>query len=192
LTISGIQAKICLPPSRRSLTRYALENRGALRMIRVSVFSHDLCLRGAGVYLYSPELTTWVLGSNRLKEQCRCNLGVSGNRHNNWETNGGVHRPPGPMCTPSRSASVESLLESFRTLPRRFHGGIALLLLTCRSALTVYFWHVGPPYGIYYFKSLDLCWWSQLCPYTCYVDGLIWLLTTVNREQFDWIYLEGN
>jgi hypothetical protein len=31
-----------LPPSRFSLTSYALEYRGALRMIRVSVFSNDL------------------------------------------------------------------------------------------------------------------------------------------------------
>jgi hypothetical protein len=32
----------CLPPSRPSLTSYALEYDGALRMIRVSVFSNDL------------------------------------------------------------------------------------------------------------------------------------------------------
>jgi hypothetical protein len=31
-----------LSPSRPSLTSYALEYRGALRMIRVSVFSNDL------------------------------------------------------------------------------------------------------------------------------------------------------
>jgi hypothetical protein len=48
LTMSGIQAKICLPLSRPSLTSYALETRGALRMIRVSVFSNDLCLKGLG------------------------------------------------------------------------------------------------------------------------------------------------
>jgi hypothetical protein len=39
LTMSGIQAKIGLPPSRPSLTSYALETRGVLRMIRVFVFS---------------------------------------------------------------------------------------------------------------------------------------------------------
>jgi hypothetical protein len=38
--------KACLPPSRSSLTSYALEYGGALRMIRVSVFSNDLCLKG--------------------------------------------------------------------------------------------------------------------------------------------------
>jgi hypothetical protein len=54
----GIQAKICLPPFRPSLTSYALEPRGALRMIRVSIFSNDLCLTGARVYLYSLELAT--------------------------------------------------------------------------------------------------------------------------------------
>jgi hypothetical protein len=46
--MSGIQAKIYLPPSRPSLTSYALETKGALRMIRVSIFSNDLCLRGLG------------------------------------------------------------------------------------------------------------------------------------------------
>ena len=35
-------SKAYLPPSRPSLTSYALEYGGALRMIRVSVFSTDL------------------------------------------------------------------------------------------------------------------------------------------------------
>jgi hypothetical protein len=35
-------SEACLPPSRPSLTSYALEYRGALRMIRVYVFSNDL------------------------------------------------------------------------------------------------------------------------------------------------------
>ena len=34
--------KACLPPSRPNLTSYALEYGGALRMIRVSIFSNDL------------------------------------------------------------------------------------------------------------------------------------------------------
>ena len=34
-------SETCLPPSRPSLTSYALEYGGALRMIRVSVFSND-------------------------------------------------------------------------------------------------------------------------------------------------------
>ena len=38
----------CLPPSRPSLTSYALEYGGALRMIRVSVFSNDLMPQGGG------------------------------------------------------------------------------------------------------------------------------------------------
>jgi hypothetical protein len=49
LTLSGIQAKICLPPSRPSLTSYALETRGALRMIRVSVFFKWLIPQGGGL-----------------------------------------------------------------------------------------------------------------------------------------------
>jgi hypothetical protein len=48
-TMSGIQAKICLPPSRPSLTRYALETRGALRMIRVSIFLNDFMPHGGGL-----------------------------------------------------------------------------------------------------------------------------------------------
>ena len=38
----GNPSEACLPPSRPSLTSYALEYGGALRMIRVSVFSNDL------------------------------------------------------------------------------------------------------------------------------------------------------
>ena len=37
-------SEACLPPSRPSLTSYALKYGGALRMIRVSIFSNDLCL----------------------------------------------------------------------------------------------------------------------------------------------------
>ena len=35
-------SEACLPPSRPRLTSYALEYGGALRMIRVSIFSNDL------------------------------------------------------------------------------------------------------------------------------------------------------
>ena len=38
----GNPSKAGLPPSRPSITSYALEYAGALRMIRVSVFSNDL------------------------------------------------------------------------------------------------------------------------------------------------------
>ena len=56
LDMVGNPSKICLPPSRPSLTSYALEYGGALRMIRVSMFSNDLCLRGvAGAGIYRPE-----------------------------------------------------------------------------------------------------------------------------------------
>ena len=39
-------SEACLPPSRPSLTSYALYYGGALRMIRVSVFSNDLMPQG--------------------------------------------------------------------------------------------------------------------------------------------------
>ena len=49
-------SETCLPPSRPSLTSYALEYGGALRMIRVSVFSNNLCHKGvAEAVIYSPE-----------------------------------------------------------------------------------------------------------------------------------------
>ena len=41
----GNPSEACLPPTRPSLTSYALEYGGALRMIRVSVFSNDLMTR---------------------------------------------------------------------------------------------------------------------------------------------------
>ena len=41
-------SEACLPPSRPSLTRYALEYGGALRKIRVSIFSNDLMPLGGG------------------------------------------------------------------------------------------------------------------------------------------------
>jgi hypothetical protein len=37
-------SEVCLPSSRPSINSYALEYGGALRMIRVSVFSNDLFL----------------------------------------------------------------------------------------------------------------------------------------------------
>ena len=58
----GNPSKACLPPSRPSPTSYAPKYGGALRMIRVSVFSNDLMtgimimLEGvAGADIYSPE-----------------------------------------------------------------------------------------------------------------------------------------
>ena len=41
----GNPSEACLPPSRPSLTSYALEYARALRMIRVSVFLNDLMTR---------------------------------------------------------------------------------------------------------------------------------------------------
>jgi hypothetical protein len=51
-------SEACLPPSRPSLTSYALEYKGALRMIRVSIFSNDFMPQGGRAWLYSPELAT--------------------------------------------------------------------------------------------------------------------------------------
>ena len=41
-------SETCMPPSRPNLTSYALEYGGALRMIRVSIFSNDLMPQGGG------------------------------------------------------------------------------------------------------------------------------------------------
>ena len=59
----GNPSKAYLPPSRPSLTSYALEYGGVLRIIRVSVFSNDLMIgvmsRGvAGADIYRPERPT--------------------------------------------------------------------------------------------------------------------------------------
>ena len=40
----GNPCEACLPPSRPSLTSYALEYGGALRMNRVPIFSNDLLI----------------------------------------------------------------------------------------------------------------------------------------------------
>jgi hypothetical protein len=66
----GIQAKIYLPPSRPSLTSYALETRGTLRMIRVSIFSNDLIRvmpQGGRAWLYSLELQHKPLDQTDLR-----------------------------------------------------------------------------------------------------------------------------
>ena len=55
----GNPSKTCLPPSRSSLTSYALEYDGALRMIQVSVFSNDLMPQAVvGADIYRPERPT--------------------------------------------------------------------------------------------------------------------------------------
>jgi hypothetical protein len=49
-------SEACLPPSKPRLTSYTLEYGGALGMIRVSILSNDLCLKGmAGAGIYRPE-----------------------------------------------------------------------------------------------------------------------------------------
>ena len=52
----GNPSEAYLLPSRSTITSYALEYGGALRIIRVSIFSNDLCLRAvAGADIYRPE-----------------------------------------------------------------------------------------------------------------------------------------
>ena len=46
LNTIGNPSESCFPPSRPSLTSYALEYAGALRMIRVSIFANELMLLG--------------------------------------------------------------------------------------------------------------------------------------------------
>ena len=52
LDMIGNPSEACLPPSRPSLTSYALEYDGALRMIKVSVFSNDLMSSGGQGLIY--------------------------------------------------------------------------------------------------------------------------------------------
>ena len=40
----GNPSEVCLPPSRPSVTSYALEYGGGLRMIWVSIFSNDVSI----------------------------------------------------------------------------------------------------------------------------------------------------
>ena len=59
----GNPSEACLSPSRPSLTSYALEYDGTLRIIRVFVFSNDLMTRVmsrgvAGAGIYRPERPT--------------------------------------------------------------------------------------------------------------------------------------
>ena len=55
----GNSSEAYLPLSRPNLTSYALEYDGALRMIRVSIFSNDLMPQGvAGAGIYSLEHQT--------------------------------------------------------------------------------------------------------------------------------------
>jgi len=38
-------------------------------------------------------------------------------------------------------------------------------------------------HGICQFKPLNLCWWSFSCIYPSYVDGLWWMITTINSTR---------
>jgi hypothetical protein len=90
LTLSRIQVKICLPPSRPSLTSYALETRGALRMIRVSVFFKWLIPQGGG--LGSPYIAQRVqrepLDQTDLRNSVDATLGCGGGTFQKIEARG--------------------------------------------------------------------------------------------------------
>ena len=58
LDMIGNPSEVCLPPSRPTLTSYAIKYGGALRIIRVSVFSNDLMALGAGADIYMLERPT--------------------------------------------------------------------------------------------------------------------------------------
>ena len=79
LDMIGNPSEACLTPSTPSLTSYALECGGALRMIRVTVFSNDLCLRGVARLVYigrsvNPEPSD----QTDLNKRRRCHLGGGG------------------------------------------------------------------------------------------------------------------
>jgi hypothetical protein len=69
--MSGIQTKIRLPPSRPSITSYALETRGALRILGFlaldDLISKDLMPQGARVSLYSQRVQREPLDQTDLK-----------------------------------------------------------------------------------------------------------------------------
>ena len=72
-------SKACLPLSRPSLTSEALEYGGALRMIRVSTFSNDLCLRGwQGPIYIGRRVNHEPSDQTDLNKPRRCNLGGGG------------------------------------------------------------------------------------------------------------------
>jgi hypothetical protein len=71
--MSGIQAQICLPPSRPSLTSYALETRGALKILGFlaldDLISNDLMpQRGLGSPYIAQRVQREPLDQTDLKD----------------------------------------------------------------------------------------------------------------------------
>jgi hypothetical protein len=58
-------------------------------MIRVSIFSNDLCLEGVGFAYIAQSLQREPLDQTNLRNGVDATLESVGNRHNNWETDGG-------------------------------------------------------------------------------------------------------
>ena len=62
-------SEACLPPSRPSLTSYILEYGVALRVIRVSIFSNDLCvLIGQGLIYIGQSVQREPVDQTDLKD----------------------------------------------------------------------------------------------------------------------------
>jgi hypothetical protein len=81
--MSGIQAKICLPPSRPSLTSYAQETRGALRRLGFlaldDLISNDLMpLGGLGSVYIAQRVQREPLDQTDLKNGVDAILGGGG------------------------------------------------------------------------------------------------------------------
>ena len=78
LDMVGNPSKACLPPSRPSITTYALEYGGALRMIRVSIFSNDLMTWGSprgwqGLVYIGQSINPEPSNQTNLNKWRRCN-----------------------------------------------------------------------------------------------------------------------
>ena len=81
-------SEACLPPSRPSLTSYALEYGGALRMIRVSVFSNDLLPQGGwqGLVYIVQSIKCEPLDQINLRNGIDVTYEAVENRHYNTKT----------------------------------------------------------------------------------------------------------
>jgi hypothetical protein len=126
--MSGIQAKNCLPPSRPSLTSYALKTRGALRRLGFlaldDLISNDLMpLRGLGSIYIAQSVQREPLDQTNLKDGVDAILGGGGGMFQKMLTRG-AHRGPsgtmvgliGPTWQPLRVCLGGRLLESSRVV----------------------------------------------------------------------------
>jgi hypothetical protein len=152
-----------LLPSRSNLTSYALEYSGALRMIRVSIFSIWLNPLGGvvGAGIYRLERPAWALGSNRLNGRRRCNLGGGGEptlRCGGWQWTQGAGCPHlAVTCPPLWCGVLLSLLVS-----------VSLWISVINSDMYVHLdGFLDKPYRKYRFtKTYGICYVS------CFISNL--------------------